>query len=231
MAADRSHKPSQKSEETRRQTSREAAHSDQPAHPLLNLQRQVGNQQVARMLAQRQVAPLQRASEAEEEEEEDVALMRDPLLQRSTEVARDVPEVGLEGGPISAGLAGRIQSKRGGGAPLADTMRSQMEGAFGTSFEHVRLHTDTESVSISRSLGAKAATTGSDIFFGQGASPGDKSLLAHELTHVVQQSSMSSGSGAMTVNKEGDSHEQEANAMARSVTSGLVMAKREPEDQ
>lgn len=229
MAVDRSNKTSQKSEELRRQTSREEIHADQPAHPLLNLQRQVGNQHVARILGQRQAAPRQRAPKAAAEEL--IQAQRDGLLQRATEVARDVPEVGLEGGPISAGLAGRIQSKRGGGAPLADTTRNQMEGAFGTSFEHVRLHTDAESASISRSLGAKAATTGSDIFFGQGASPGDKSLLAHELTHVVQQSSMSGGGGAMTVNKEGDNHEQAANAMARAVTSGSVMTKREPEDQ
>lgn len=204
MAADRSHNQN-KQRDTGRQPAvdkTEASHdAEQPMHPLLRLQQQVGNQQVARMLAQRQA-------------EEAIMTQRVPAVQ----LERDTPEVGLAGGPISDGLAKRIQSKRGSGSPLPDSTRSRMESGFGTSFEHVRLHTDTESASISRSLGAKAATTGSDIFFGQGASPSDTSLVAHELTHVVQQSTMRGG-GPMTVNKEGDSHEQEANAMSRAITS------------
>ena len=133
------------------------------------------------------------------------------------QMKRDVPEVGLEGGPISDGLAGRIQAKKGAGAALEQGTRGQMEETFGTSFEHVRVHTDSESGAINRSLGAKAFTTGSDIFFGPGASPSDHSLLAHELTHVVQQRSMS-GSGRMTVGPAGDSYEQEADAAASAAT-------------
>ena len=202
-----------KSESERRRTTDQVEQtSEAPAHPLLQLQRQVGNRQVARMLAQRQAA-------VQRESEEDVQRTNDhTTLQRKPD---DMPEVGAEGGPISSGLAQRIQSQRGGGSPLPDTTRTQMEGSFGTSFEHVRLHTGSESASLNRQVGAKAFTTGSDIFFGKDASPGDKGLLGHELTHVVQQSSMRA-SGPMTVSKDGDAHEVEANRMSSSVTSGVT---------
>ena len=232
MTTDRSRSKDQEGETLqRRSVGNETARDDRAIHPLLRLQRQVGNRQVARMLAEQQATFVQR--EVEEEEEELLQTMRDPSLQRTSEdevlqLERDRPEVGLEGGPISDGLTKRIAAKRGGGSPLPDSTRTQMESGFGTSFDHVRLHTDAESASISRSLGAKAATTGSDIFFGQGASVGDKGLLAHELTHVVQQSTMRS-SGPMTVNKEGDSHEVEANRMASAITSGTT--QRMPDEE
>lgn len=232
MTTKRLHSKDQTEEsQKRRVADSTAVNQESPAHPLLTLQQQVGNRQVARMLAQRQAASVQRKEEMEEEEEEQVQTMRESSQQRtSSRVAlqRDVPEVGLEGGAISDGLTKRIQAQRGGGSPLPDPIRSQMESGFGASFEHVRLHTDGEAASISRSLGAKAATTGNDIFFGQGASTSDKGLLAHELTHVVQQSTMHS-SGPMTVNKEGDQHEVEANRMAASITSGLTQRKQDEE--
>lgn len=220
MPADRSHKSDQSATE-RRSPQRDSAAAPTPAHPLLRLQQQVGNRQVARMLAQQQPA-LQR----EAEEEEELQAQRDPaLLQRQA----DAPEVGLEGGPVSDGVASRIRAKRGGGSPLGDGTRSSMEGAFGSDFSSVRVHTDGESAALSRSIGAKAFTTGNDIFFGKDATPGDSALLSHELTHVVQQGGSSAGSGAMTVSAAGDSHEREADAMSSAVTSGAAQRKRDEE--
>src|SRR5262249_43935202 len=124
-------------------------------------------------------------------------------------------------------LSGRINSRRGGGAALDEGTRATMEGSFGTSFQDVRVHTDAESDALNRSISAKAFTTGSDIFFRKDTSPGDHSLLAHEMTHVVQQRS-SSHSGPMTVGPAGDSHEQHADATASAVTSGTAaQAQRE----
>ena len=72
-------------------------------------------------------------------------------------------------------------------------MGAQVGGALGADFSGVKVHTDTKADALNRSLSAKAFTTGSDIFFSQGAyQPGSssgKQLLAHELTHVVQQGS------------------------------------------
>jgi hypothetical protein len=74
------------------------------------------------------------------------------------------------------------------GRALDDVTRSKMEGAFGADFSGVRVHTGAEAATLSESLQARAFTTGNDVFFGKGADPSSSpELLAHELTHVVQQ--------------------------------------------
>ncbi|SKB15626.1 conserved hypothetical protein [Planktothrix sp. PCC 11201] len=91
-----------------------------------------------------------------------------------------------------SGVETAIQRSLGQGQPLPAPVREPMENAFGFDFAQVRIHHDTEGDRLSRSLDARAFTTGSDVFFRQGAyaphSPGGTRLLAHELTHVVQQS-------------------------------------------
>ncbi len=198
-------------------------------HPLVALGQQVGNAAVARMLAQR---------EALDEDEDELQLSRDPALQREAvdegedelQLAREGPEVGPEGGPVSEATAGRINSMRGGGAPLDEAARAEMEGALGDDFSDVRVHTGGEAARLSRSLGAKAFTTGTDVFFGEGASPGDRELLAHELTHVVQQRGMSGG-GPLTVGPADDAYEAEAEAAARAVSGGAAPAQRRADEE
>ena len=101
------------------------------------------------------------------------------------------PTVGLAGGPVSASVESRINSARGGGHPLEDGIRSKMESGFGADFSGVRVHTDSLSHTLSQAVQARAFTTGQDVFFRNGAyqpgSSGGQELLAHELTHVVQQ--------------------------------------------
>jgi hypothetical protein len=84
-----------------------------------------------------------------------------------------------------------INSSKGGGHPLSENDRSYFEPRFGTSFEDVRLHTDTQAAQVSGDLNAQAFTVGKDVFFGAGkfdtGSGAGKRLMAHELTHVVQQ--------------------------------------------
>ncbi|MBD2534948.1 DUF4157 domain-containing protein [Nostoc flagelliforme FACHB-838] len=97
------------------------------------------------------------------------------------------------GGGIAATseLETSIQQARGGGQLLSDDIRQPMEQAFGTDFSSVKIHTDSRSDHLNQSVQARAFTTGQDIFFRQGeyspGSDGGKELLAHELTHVVQQ--------------------------------------------
>ncbi len=85
----------------------------------------------------------------------------------------------------------RLASSKGGGTPLASETREHMEQGIGADFDSVRIHTDSEAADLSRSLGAKAFTHGGDIYFGAGNyAPGStegQHLLAHELTHTVQQ--------------------------------------------
>jgi hypothetical protein len=78
-----------------------------------------------------------------------------------------------------------------GGSPLPAPVRSQMEPRFGANFGNVRVHTGDASAKQSASLNAKAFTVGDHIFFGkdkyQPQSAGGRELIAHELTHTVQQ--------------------------------------------
>ncbi len=121
---------------------------------------------------------IQRQEMPEEEEEE---------LQRKSS-----GQQGVDGGGVaSAGLETSIQGARGQGQPLGDEVRGPMERAFGTDFSGVRVHSNAQSDQLNKSIQARAFTTGQDIFFRQGEYvPGSlqgKRLLAHELTHVVQQ--------------------------------------------
>lgn len=116
-----------------------------------------------------------------------------------------------------------IGAARGGGAGLDGGARERMETAFGADFGGVRVHTGAEAGTLSRSLGARAFTTGRDVFFAQGeyrpGTEGGDRLIAHELAHVVQQGGRA-GAGPLTVGAPGDAHEREADAAAHAVTSG-----------
>ncbi|MFM7199442.1 MAG: DUF4157 domain-containing protein [Myxococcota bacterium] len=96
-------------------------------------------------------------------------------------------------------MVSEVQQRKSGGAPMPSQDRGTMEGFFGGDLGEVKVHNDTTSHSLSRELDAKAFTVGSDIFMGEGAySPGTQSgqaLLAHELTHVQQQTGIASGDG------------------------------------
>jgi hypothetical protein len=204
----------------RRQPVRPAA-DGAAQHPLLRLQRQLGNRQVARMLAQREDMDEIQTTRVQREDMDEIQTTR--VQREDMDEIQASPEVGLEGGPVSQQTAQRIQSMRGGGAPLSDGMRSNMEQALDTDFSDVRVHSGGESSSINRAISAKAFTTGSDIFLGDGASASDSHLMAHELTHVVQQRSMSS-SGPMSVGPADDHYEREAEATASSLPSSPAPA-------
>ena len=116
------------------------------------------------------------------EDEDEELLQRMPDIQRMT---------GAEGGAIDAGVQQSIQQARGGGHLLPENVRGSMEQAFGANFGGVRIHTDTKANQLNQSLQAHAFTTGQDIYFRRGAydpiGRRGQMLLAHELTHVIQQ--------------------------------------------
>ncbi|MEQ9668217.1 eCIS core domain-containing protein [Coleofasciculus sp. G2-EDA-02] len=97
----------------------------------------------------------------------------------------------IAGGEASTDLDTAINSARGGGQPLDAGLQQSMGQAMGADFSGVRVHTDAQSNQLNQSIQAKAFTTGQDVFFRQGAyepgSPAGQELIAHELTHVVQQ--------------------------------------------
>lgn len=140
--------------------------------------------------------------------------------------------------------ASRINRARSGGQALDGAVQTQMSESMGADFSGVRVHTGSEAHQLNEQLSAKAFTTGSDIFFRDGAyspgSSGGQELIAHELTHVVQQGSgtVSGGAvgegGAMRVNAPGDRFEQEADSVAKTVTtsgSALAVQRQTPEEE
>jgi len=134
--------------------------------------------------------PVQRQSE-EEEEPVQMKVQRqeeEEELQTRVQLQEEGEEVQAK---ISDSLEDRINAKRGGGHPLSDATRSAIEPQFGHDFSRVRIHTDSESDNLNRELNAQAFATGTDIFFREGKYQPDSHdgqwLIAHELTHVVQQ--------------------------------------------
>jgi len=95
-----------------------------------------------------------------------------------------------------------------------------MESALSADFGGVRVHTDNQAHTLNRELSARAFTTGQDIFFRKGAyEPGTsqgRELIAHELTHVVQQDG-ATVSRQFSVSQPGDAHEVEAEQTARAI--------------
>jgi hypothetical protein len=144
--------------------------------------------------------------------------------------AADLPVQGS--GPLDPGIASAISAERGGGAPLEDGVRADMEAHLGADLSGVRVHTDGRADELSRSVQAEAFTTGSDIFFKTGgydpASSTGRGLLGHELTHVVQQSTGLRGpnarggaaGGADRVSHPDDPHEREAAEVGRIIATG-----------
>lgn len=123
-----------------------------------------------------------------------------------------------------------LSSTRGNGRPLPSPAREQMESAFGSSFEGVSLHTDADADQLTRQVDAVAFTHGRDIYFSSGSfapeTTSGKKLLAHELTHVVQQRS---GRKVM-VGAAHDPAETEADAVAQAVVGRLQRQEISEED-
>jgi len=112
--------------------------------------------------------------------------------------AEDAPtapiQMRLEAGAdrvASGALAAAINGAKGGGQPLAAHLQRSMGREMGAEFSRVKIHQDAQADQLNRALQAKAFTTGQDVFFRQGAyqpeSRAGQALIAHELTHVVQQ--------------------------------------------
>lgn len=124
----------------------------------------------------------------EEEELQTKPVQRQP---EEEELQMSPQGASAAGGPVSASVEDAIQRAKGGGRPLVEGLRSKMEAGFGADFSGVRVHDDSRSDGLNRSLSARAFTTGKDIFFKQGEydpnSNEGQELIAHELTHVVQQ--------------------------------------------
>ncbi len=151
-----------------------------------------------------------------------------------------VRAAGDAGGELSSEWEGELQRATSGGQPLSPSVKEPMERAFGADFGGVRVHTGAQADRLARSIQAKAFTTGHDVFFRQGAyepgSRGGQELIAHELTHVVQQNKEEKRGKKEKANqgqkemKEGSRGKRENLRLERSEGKGVQACKQDEND-
>ncbi|WP_086476324.1 eCIS core domain-containing protein [Arenibacter amylolyticus] len=143
-------------------------------------------------------APIQRKCEECEEEQvqmNPLASSIKPVIQMvPTEEEQPKVQAKSERDILNttAALSTKLNQTKGRGSALPEATNQQMSNSFGSDFSEVRIHTDSNAIQMNRSLGARAFTHGNDIYFNEGhyntTSTSGKHLLAHELTHTIQQS-------------------------------------------
>ncbi|KAF5424184.1 MAG: protein of unknown function (DUF4157) [Candidatus Methanocomedens sp.] len=150
-----------------------------------------------------QITPLDQVQRQEEPEEEEEMIQAKPLaeeitpfVQKQVEPEEEEEELQAKAtsgriSEVTPNLESNILSLKGGGKPLPENDRAFFEPRFGQDFSQVRLHTDTRAAESARTVNARAFTAGRDVVFGAGQytvqTLKGKRLLAHELTHVMQQ--------------------------------------------
>ncbi len=163
---------------------------------MLGLQATAGNAAVTRMLASGALSP----------------------------VLRSRAGGGSGPGPFG-GAAPALTAAPQAGASLPPAASAAMGAYFGTDFSDVRVHTGSQADALNRAVQARAFTAGTDIFFSAGSfdpgRPRGRELLAHELTHVVQQRAAGPATGAVRVSRP----EEPAEVQARAMGGGLVAGR------
>jgi hypothetical protein len=129
---------------------------------------------------------------------------------------------GMGGAVLDDTIASAIHNKRGSGESLDSSAAKSIGGSMGQDFSDVNIHRDAESDTLNKQVQAEAFTTGKDIFFREGkydpvSNEGQK-LLAHELTHVVQQRDAPPAS-ELKVSDPNEASEQQAHSVADAVTA------------
>jgi hypothetical protein len=216
-------------------SARPAYIEEPPLHPMLRLQRQVGNQAVLAMLrsgALQAKLAVGSPDDPAEKQADEVAerVMRKPsgagaigacnctaggemceeCRKKELEAPAAAPVIRRRAGAGGAGsfdAPAFVQQALGGaGRPLDAATRVDMEGRFGGDFSAVRIHTDQQAADSAKSIDALAYTVGDHIAFGEGQyaprSDAGGRVLAHELTHVLQQRSNMRSTGQFSVRRQ-----------------------------
>ncbi|WP_300665655.1 DUF4157 domain-containing protein [Fluviicola sp.] len=142
-------------------------------------------------------------------------------------------------------LPEKLNESKGQGIPLPPETKTEMETGFGADFGNVKVHTGTNAVDMNKSLGAKAFTNKENIYFNQGkfdpASKNGKHLLAHELTHTIQQGASLPVNGKnpdeedkkpdVTEIRKDVKKEKQQKGTSEKPVKALAEAKKMPQDQ
>ena len=218
------------------------------AHPktIIRLQRLVGNHGVTALLHRKVVVgPAHDSFEREADHMADqvmsmsnpqagsvqrlgeagVEIQAKPLVQRLPADEEEVQALPDPGAGFEAGaeVEGQLHAQKGAGSPLPAEVRDFMEPRFDADFSAVRVHSDGASAQLNRQVSAQAFTHNQDIYMGEGkyspSSEDGKRLLAHELTHVVQQ-------GGAQIARRPETAAQAGPAALQMDGSGTVMLQR-----
>jgi len=140
------------------------------------------------------------------------------------------PELGTRNSQPETGNSAGVPSivhevLNSSGRPLDPTTRAFFEPRFGHDFSRVRVHTDARAAESARAVDAVAYTFGRDIVFAanhhQPTTPDGQHLLAHELTHVIQQAGLNNSASADSLGQRGEAAEREAKSTASRLMHGL----------
>jgi hypothetical protein len=141
---------------------------------------------------------------AEEKKEEDKKLQRAPEKKEEDDKKVQKKEAGGASVPAS-GVSSYIGALHGKGQSMAPLTNRFFSSRMGYDFSHVKIHTDKDAAESAKSVNAKAYTIGNNIVFNEGhyntESIEGKKLLAHELTHVMQN-----GTESQTIQRQAPAH-------------------------
>ena len=193
-------------------------------YEILRLQRKIGNRATTQLLntrgfrrhegkVQRKCSSCGGGTDLCDECQKDSSIRR-----KSNGVAEAQPDVGTA---VREGLVSQ-------GQPLDPPLRASMESYFGHDLAGVRVHADSNADASAKLLNADAYTIGRDIVFGNGRyqphTPEGQRLLAHELTHTIQQTN-GTGYDHIGISTPNDSSEKEADAVADSFGHGESISR------
>ncbi len=155
-----------------------------------------------------------------------VMRMSDIQIQRACAACQEKEDkqiMRMETGGAGAEVPSQVYDVLGsGGKALDGGVRSFMESRFGHDFGAVRIHTGAQAAESAQAVNARAYTVGNDVVFGAGeynpSSTGGRHLLAHELTHVIQQG------GGGTVER-GDAVQRKSAAMPVTSLPGAMVQR------
>ena len=171
-------------EEVQRQEEEEVQRQPQEEEVQRQEEEEVQRQPQEEEVQRQEDEEVQRQPQEEEVQRQEDELQRQPdeeMVQRKAEPDKELP----------SNVASDISSAKSGGTPLPLSVRKFMEPRFEANFRNVRIHTDERASQLNKQVSAKAFATGSHIFFGDGQYQPEtdqgKELLAHELTHTIQQ--------------------------------------------
>ena len=143
-------------------------------------------------MGEKEEEPIQKMGEQEEEPVQKADEKEEEPVQKKGEEEKESIQAKSNGADTkNAKVETKLKSSKGRGTKMKGSTLTEMEQGFGADFSHINIHTGAEAQTMSEQLGAQAFTSGNDVYFNQGkydpTTNEGKHLLAHELTHTIQQ--------------------------------------------